>query len=227
MTEWHPFPVFLYGTLKRSQRNFFRMLDPENGRQKFIGTAVTVEAWPMILNPTVNAPFLLNQPGTGLPVIGELFQIDKKLLNSLDILEHHPHLYTRQKIQVTRLTDSEDSDLCLGISESRDQQLGQDHQLGLGQQLGHGQQLGQDHQLGQGQQLGQGHQLTQICEVYVLRDFKKSLLTYPFISQYDEATMNMEECDVVMMEYYRNCFRTGQIEVFQRMFKEMVELTQT
>jgi len=125
MADWHELPIFVYGTLKRNQPNFHVFEDPGNGSQKFLGTAVTVQAWPLIVSPPFYVPFFLDQPGTGHQLTGELFTVDKTMLRYLDHLEHHPDLYTRETIEVTRVLDSNDNAINPIINEFEDLQSDQ------------------------------------------------------------------------------------------------------
>lgn len=54
--------VFFYGTLKRGQPNYDKV---ESNRCEFVGEAVTVEKWPLIIGTEYNVPFLLYKKGVG------------------------------------------------------------------------------------------------------------------------------------------------------------------
>ncbi|KAL1282837.1 hypothetical protein QQF64_001640 [Cirrhinus molitorella] len=92
--------VFMYGTLKKNQPNYFRMLDPANGRAEFLARAQTVEKYPLVIGTENNIPFLLNVPGTGQRVQGEIYRVDQKMLEFLDKFEECPEWYKRIKIQL-------------------------------------------------------------------------------------------------------------------------------
>ena len=94
--------VFLYGTLKRGQPNHEHLINPENGEARFICKARTYEKMPLVLEPTMNIPYLLNNNDhpSNKNVLGEIFLVDEKMLNYLDWFEDHPEWYTRTYIKV-------------------------------------------------------------------------------------------------------------------------------
>ncbi|KAL0204330.1 hypothetical protein M9458_002348 [Cirrhinus mrigala] len=101
--------VFMYGTLKKGQPNYFRIEDTDNGQAKFIAHARSVEKYPLVIDTEYNIPFLLNVPGTGQRVYGEIYRVDQKMLKFLDDFEIlSPEWYERIKIQLEVLVvDSE------------------------------------------------------------------------------------------------------------------------
>jgi len=88
--------VFVYGTLKRNEPNYHWMISPENGKGIFVAKGKTMKKYPLVIASRYNIPFLLDEAGTGNNIEGEIFEIDEKMLHSLDILEEVPHLYTRR-----------------------------------------------------------------------------------------------------------------------------------
>lgn len=88
--------VFVYGTLKRGQPNHYLMTDAKNGIAKFITEAKTCEKFPLVIATRYNIPFLLNQPGTGHHVNGEIYEVNESMFAVLDKLEDYPHWYDRQ-----------------------------------------------------------------------------------------------------------------------------------
>lgn len=91
--------LFVYGTLKKGHFNHARMMgsDGLSGTAVFEGSATTCEAYPLYVQ---GLPFLLNIPGTGHPVHGEVYRVDAVKLNLLDRFEGHPHSYRRDKVKV-------------------------------------------------------------------------------------------------------------------------------
>uniref|UniRef100_A0A8C6TRK7 Gamma-glutamylaminecyclotransferase n=1 Tax=Neogobius melanostomus TaxID=47308 RepID=A0A8C6TRK7_9GOBI len=87
--------VFVYGTLKKGQPNYYRMFDSSNGTTQFLGTAKTVERFPLVIAGTYNIPYLLNIPGQGHQVHGEIYQVDDQMLRFLDAFEGVPTHYQR------------------------------------------------------------------------------------------------------------------------------------
>ena len=57
--------LFSYGTLKRNQPNEHYMMDPKTGWTRFVGTARTVDRYPLVIGSKYNIPFLLNNKGVG------------------------------------------------------------------------------------------------------------------------------------------------------------------
>ena len=57
--------VFVYGTLKKGEPNYFRLLDKANGVARFLGKAKLSEKYPLVLGTSCNLPMLLADPGNG------------------------------------------------------------------------------------------------------------------------------------------------------------------
>lgn len=92
--------VFVYGTLKTNQPNHYLMEDIENGSAKLIGHGKTSECYPLIIATRYNIPFVLKASGIGHQIDGEIYEIDEKMLQTLDKLEQHPNLYERQPTKI-------------------------------------------------------------------------------------------------------------------------------
>ncbi|KAK7792149.1 hypothetical protein R5R35_000416 [Gryllus longicercus] len=88
--------VFVYGTLKQNEPNHYWILDKSEGFSRFICKAQTVEKYPLIIASRYNIPFLLDVPGQGHHVIGEVYEVDESMLKHLDVLEEHPDFYVRE-----------------------------------------------------------------------------------------------------------------------------------
>ena len=86
--------LFVYGTLKRGLCNHHFL-----ERARFLGKVRTCEAYPMIA-PKKWYPYLIDRPGEGYRVRGELYEIDAATLKRIDRLEEYPRYYTRKKICV-------------------------------------------------------------------------------------------------------------------------------
>jgi len=106
--------VFVYGTLKRGQPNHDWLTRPTNGSAVFRGRASTSDAFPLVVASRYNIPFLLDAPGRGHCVSGELYEVDDAMMVKLDELELHPDVYLRQMKQVIPEPSSE----VAGASES-------------------------------------------------------------------------------------------------------------
>lgn len=66
----------------------------------FVCAGVTVNKFPLIVATKYNVPFLLNRPGTGRFIRGEVYEIGESMLAHLDDLEDYPQLYSRIIINV-------------------------------------------------------------------------------------------------------------------------------
>ncbi|MBN3307627.1 GGACT glutamylaminecyclotransferase, partial [Amia calva] len=92
--------IFVYGTLKKGQPNYHRMLDGANGKAEFCCRAHTVESYPLVIAGKYNIPFLLNVPGTGWQVSGEVYRVDGPMLQFLDKFESVPQMYQRTPVRL-------------------------------------------------------------------------------------------------------------------------------
>lgn len=75
--------VFIYGTLKRG----FPLFDKGLRGARYIGDVETFERCPMYIAGSLYGPMMLDRPGEGMPVRGELFDVDEDRLHVLDELE--------------------------------------------------------------------------------------------------------------------------------------------
>ncbi|RCN23708.1 AIG2-like family protein [Ancylostoma caninum] len=103
MTITFPIRVFVYGTLKRGEPNASVMTETE-GQHRFVGTGRTKTPFPLIVGSKYNIPFVLNEPGKGYQIEGEVYEIDDVKLKVLDDLEAYPTLYWRQIESVGHFT---------------------------------------------------------------------------------------------------------------------------
>uniref|UniRef100_A0A8U7NJZ6 Gamma-glutamylaminecyclotransferase n=1 Tax=Corvus moneduloides TaxID=1196302 RepID=A0A8U7NJZ6_CORMO len=96
--------VFVYGTLKKGQPNYKHMINTAKGLAKFQGRGRTVEKYPLVIAGKYNIPYMLNIPGTGHHVAGEIYSVDEQMLQFLDEFEGCPDMYQRtlMRIQVPR-----------------------------------------------------------------------------------------------------------------------------
>nr|XP_012607313.1 gamma-glutamylaminecyclotransferase isoform X1 [Microcebus murinus]XP_012607314.1 gamma-glutamylaminecyclotransferase isoform X1 [Microcebus murinus]XP_012607315.1 gamma-glutamylaminecyclotransferase isoform X1 [Microcebus murinus]XP_012607316.1 gamma-glutamylaminecyclotransferase isoform X1 [Microcebus murinus]XP_020145847.1 gamma-glutamylaminecyclotransferase isoform X1 [Microcebus murinus] len=97
--------VFLYGTLKRGQPNHKVMLDGANGSAAFCARGRTLQPYPLVIAGQYNIPRLLNLPGTGRCVEGEIYTVDEQMLRFLDDFEGCPDVYQRTTVAVRVLRD--------------------------------------------------------------------------------------------------------------------------
>ncbi|KAG6389152.1 hypothetical protein SASPL_150611 [Salvia splendens] len=67
--------IFVYGTLKRGFYNHSLLEDLiRTGAAAYVGSCTTVEAFPLVCGPH-GIPYLVNLPGSGLRVRGELYSV--------------------------------------------------------------------------------------------------------------------------------------------------------
>ncbi|XP_058104044.1 putative gamma-glutamylcyclotransferase At3g02910 [Magnolia sinica] len=79
--------IFTYGTLKRGFSNHGLIQEAiRTGDAVFIGVYHTVDKYPLVCGP-YNVPFLLNLPGSGDRIRGELYAVSAYGLARMDELE--------------------------------------------------------------------------------------------------------------------------------------------
>ncbi len=88
------YKLFVYGTLKKGLCNHSFL---QNAR--YLGEAVTKDSYPLIA-PKKWYPYLIDEPGRGKRVKGELYLVDLPTLKRIDRLEEYPRYYTRKRIKV-------------------------------------------------------------------------------------------------------------------------------
>jgi gamma-glutamylaminecyclotransferase len=94
--------VFAYGTLKEGHRNAHLNLGV-----RVTGHFVTVERYPLFVIGPSQLPWLVNRPGDGEHVLGQVFEVDAQSLERMDALERitEPDWYSRGQILVHRQTE--------------------------------------------------------------------------------------------------------------------------
>ncbi|XP_072031180.1 gamma-glutamylaminecyclotransferase-like [Amphiura filiformis] len=102
--------VFTYGTLKNGQPNHELMTKSEKGHATFVGEAKTVEKWPLVVASEFNIPFVLDKPGVGHHILGEVYRVDEEMLHILDEVERCPEWYQRKCLTVTMETVANKAD---------------------------------------------------------------------------------------------------------------------
>ncbi len=75
--------VFVYGTLKRDFPNH----DAWMKDYPCIGRFRTCDAFPLVVGGKWFSPYLIAEPGVGVPVFGEVFELDDRGLEVLDAIE--------------------------------------------------------------------------------------------------------------------------------------------
>lgn len=89
--------VFVYGTLKEGFRNFH-----VNRGRRLPGEFVTLQAYPLYVIGEFGLPWLVQEPGRGQRVTGQVFEVDAPTLAALDVLERVSDTgwYLRTALQV-------------------------------------------------------------------------------------------------------------------------------
>ena len=104
-----PHFVFVFGTLKEGFPNF-----RVNRGVRVPGAFITAHCFPLYLVGERYSPWLINAPGQGYQVIGQIFQVDTATLHEMDLLEriNEPDGYRRIRIEVmASSTDGGASDM--------------------------------------------------------------------------------------------------------------------
>lgn len=96
--------VFVYGTLKSGEPNHYWMTDESQGMAQLLSAGETIEKYPLVTATRFNIPFLVNLPGEGHRISGEIYAIDENKLKHLDILEDYPRFYDRMMTNVITRT---------------------------------------------------------------------------------------------------------------------------
>ena len=91
--------VFVFGTLKEGFPNF-----ATNGGTWLPGVFVTYERFPLYLVGERHSPWLLNCPGQGERVLGQVFEVSAQTLERMDVLERvrEPDGYERIGVRVAQ-----------------------------------------------------------------------------------------------------------------------------
>lgn len=89
--------IFVFGTLKQGFPNY-----QHNTGAHIPGHFQMRESYPLYLVGKRQSPWLVDNPGYGNRVYGELFDVDSAALGAMDTLERvsDPDGYTRQTVQV-------------------------------------------------------------------------------------------------------------------------------
>lgn len=87
--------LFVYGTLKSGEANHNILQNATNGVAKYWCKATTTKKMPLVIGTRYNIPFLLNKPGVGSYVTGEIYEVDEQMMEILDNLEDCQRLYKR------------------------------------------------------------------------------------------------------------------------------------
>jgi gamma-glutamylaminecyclotransferase len=101
-----PTQVFVFGTLKQGFPNF-----ATNTGQRVPGDFRTVQAYPFYLVGERYMPWLVDLPGQGQAVRGQVFEVDAQGLARMDALERigEPDGYVRVAIAVRREAEEGDA----------------------------------------------------------------------------------------------------------------------
>lgn len=89
--------VFVFGTLKQGFPNA-----ATNRGERLAGEFETLQAYPLHLVGERHSPWLIDAPGEGVPVRGQLFRVNEAVLADMDRLERisEPDGYRRATLMV-------------------------------------------------------------------------------------------------------------------------------
>lgn len=90
--------LFVYGTLKKGFPNHDLYMDSAEK----LGNYQTLESYPLVLIGDRRVPCMIDAPGEGQPIEGELYEVDDDCLKRIDALEgiNQPEGYRRLKVSV-------------------------------------------------------------------------------------------------------------------------------
>jgi len=88
--------VFVYGTLKEGFPNF-----GTNTGTRIPGVFVTKNRYPLYLVGERHSPWMINTPGEGKQVIGQVFEMKAEVLERIDILQRVSALDGYERIHIT------------------------------------------------------------------------------------------------------------------------------
>ena len=106
--------LFVYGTLKQNFFNHNRYLREAelHGNASYLYQARTVVEYPLVIRPrhlppATCGPVLMDLPGTGEHIDGEVFEVNPACLEAMDILEGvRSGAYYQKTISVERISDA-------------------------------------------------------------------------------------------------------------------------
>lgn len=102
--------IFTYGTLKRGFSNHTLMQELiRTGDSVFIGSYQTVREYPLVCGP-YRVPFLIDLPGSGHRVLGELYAVSPRGLARIDELEGTSRAHY-QRLPIMLSKEDDDSEL--------------------------------------------------------------------------------------------------------------------
>jgi len=98
--------VFVFGTLKEGFPNF-----AVNAGRRIDGEFVTLQRYPLYLVGERHSPWMIDLPGRGHRVAGQLFEVDEGALARMDALERitEPDGYRRLRIRVVARGEEDDA----------------------------------------------------------------------------------------------------------------------
>jgi len=95
-----PHLVFTYGTLKTGQPNHRVITEKGNGGSILAATGFTQMQHPLIIGTKHNIPCMLDVPGLGHKIFGEIYLVNDRMLHELDEFEEVPMVYERVRTNV-------------------------------------------------------------------------------------------------------------------------------
>lgn len=98
MNEDKSLQVFVYGTLKHGFPNHAACM----AEAEYVGRCETLIPYPLVIGGRWHSPCLIDEPGSGLCVQGELYRVDQTMLGRLDRFEScdEPSGYLRKPVDI-------------------------------------------------------------------------------------------------------------------------------
>ncbi|XP_055343911.1 gamma-glutamylaminecyclotransferase-like isoform X2 [Paramacrobiotus metropolitanus] len=81
--------------------NYYMMEKCDGGqRARFVGEGETVRTFPLVIGSRFNVPLLIDLPGDGQKISGEIYAVNKEKLSVLDEFEGVPSYYVRRQEEI-------------------------------------------------------------------------------------------------------------------------------
>ena len=98
--------IFVYGTLKEGFPNF-----DTNAGIRIPGDFFTKNRYPLYLVGERHSPWMVNTPGEGERVIGQVFEVKPEVLERIDILQRVSALDGYERIEIAVISQSAEGEV--------------------------------------------------------------------------------------------------------------------
>ena len=109
--------VFVYGTLKKGFPNHQTGM----AGAVYVGRVRTIVAFPLVVGGRWFSPSLIDEPGVGRRVFGELYEVSDQKLKLLDLMEgtQHPQGYRRITVRLENIRCGDECDAWTYVKERK------------------------------------------------------------------------------------------------------------